>query len=62
MSTAGKIKDFLFFYRYNIIIPSTIGFFILYDYLKLKERRRLSELQAEKEAIKKARKEANKEL
>lgn len=47
MLSLSQIKYYIHFYRYNIFIPGGIGGIVLYDYLKLKKRRKLLE---EKEA------------
>lgn len=54
MVNINKIKNFVYYYRYNILFPGTIGGLILYDYLNLKKKRRLVEEQAQRKAQKEA--------
>lgn len=42
MINASQIKYYLYFYRYNIIFPGTIGGLILYDYFNLREKREIA--------------------
>lgn len=50
MLSLSKIKYFLFYYRYNIIIPGSLGSLIVYDYLNLKEKRRVKVIHAQRDA------------
>lgn len=50
MINLSKVKYFLFYYRYNIIVPSIVGGLVLYDYLNLKEKRRIKLARAERKA------------
>lgn len=47
MLNLSRIKYYLYYYRYNILVPSIIGGIILLDYLKLKKKRALALRQAE---------------
>jgi hypothetical protein len=42
MISISKLKYYLYFYRYNILVPGTIGGIILADYLHLKKKRLLA--------------------
>lgn len=42
MINVSKIKYYLYFYRYNIIFPGTIGGLVLYDYLNLRKKREIA--------------------
>lgn len=53
MITASKIKYYLYFYRYNIFVPGTIGGIVLADYLNLKKKRALAIRRAERESTSK---------
>lgn len=50
MFNVSRLKYYLFYYRYNILVPSVIGGIIINDYLNLKEKRRRAVLKAEREA------------
>lgn len=46
MINLSKLRYYLYYYRYNILIPTTVGGIVLYDYLNLKKKRRLAEAKA----------------
>lgn len=54
MLSISQIKYYLYFYRYNIIVPGTVGGLVLYDYLNLKKKREIA-LKKAKRAEEKAR-------
>lgn len=58
MVNIGRLKNRLFYYRYNILWPTLVGSIIFVDYFNLKRKRRAAVAQEERRIQREAKKRA----